>query len=105
MLPKIRVYRFNGARQEIDVRYEFDFELLWNTLTKKREIIVTFETTYTFPTVFLRLILGKVGVDRFTGPRWESDIRYEFNLKVVLKGLGCKKRLFRLFLTEFSSNN
>ena len=51
---------------------------------------VAFETTGKFLIVFVRLILGKVGVDGFTGPRRESDIRYEFDLKVVLKGLGCK---------------
>ena len=51
---------------------------------------VTFETTGEFLIVFVRLILGKVGVDGLTGPRRESDIRYEYDLKVVLKGLGCK---------------
>ena len=50
---------------------------------------MTFETTGKFVIVFLRLILGKVGVDVFTGPRRESDIRYECELKVVLKGLWC----------------
>ena len=51
---------------------------------------VTFETTGKFVIVFVRLILGKVEVDGFTGPQRESDIRYECDLKVVLKGLGCK---------------
>ena len=51
---------------------------------------MTFETTGKFLIVFVRLILGKVGVDVFTGPRRESDIRYECGLKVVLKDLGCK---------------
>ena len=51
---------------------------------------VTFETTSKFLIVFVRLILGKVGVDVFTDPRRESDVRYEFDLKVVLKGLGWK---------------
>ena len=51
---------------------------------------MTFETTGKFLIVFVRLILGKVEVDGFTGPRRESDIRYECDLKVVLKGLGCK---------------
>ena len=55
-----------------------------------RHISVTFETTGKFVIVFVRLILGEVGVSGFTGPRRESDIRYEFDLKVVLKGLGCK---------------
>ena len=53
-------------------------------------ISVTFETTRKFVIVFVRLILGKMGIDRFTGPRRESDMRYECDLKVVLKGLGCK---------------
>ena len=51
---------------------------------------VTFKTTGKFYNVFVRLILGKVGVDGFTEPCRESDIRYEFELKVLLKGLGCK---------------
>ena len=49
---------------------------------------VTFETTGNFLIVFVRLKLGKVGVDIFTGSRRESDIRYECDLKVLLKGLG-----------------
>ena len=52
--------------------------------------LLTFETTVKFLIVFVKLILGKVRVDRFTGPRWESDIRYDFDLKVVLKILGFK---------------
>ena len=51
---------------------------------------VTFETTGKFLIAFVRLILGNVEVDRFTGPRRESDFRYKFELKVLLKGLGCK---------------
>ena len=51
---------------------------------------VIFETTGKFLIVFVRLILGKVGVDRFTGPRRQSNIRYKFELKVLLKGLGSK---------------
>ena len=38
-------------------------------------ILVTFETTGKLKIVFVRLILGKLGVDLFTGPRRESDIR------------------------------
>ena len=53
---------------------------------------VTFEPGFKFLIVFLRLILGKVRVDGFTRPRWENDIRYEFELKELLKGLGCKYR-------------
>ena len=43
-----------------------------------------------FLIVFVRVILAKVGVDRFTGPRREGDIKYERDLKTLLKGLGCK---------------
>ena len=48
-----------------------------------------FETTSKFPIVFLRLVFGKVGVDRVTGPRREIDVRYESDLKVILKDLEC----------------
>ena len=51
---------------------------------------VTFETIGKFLIVFVRLILEKVRVDGFTVPQRESDIRCEFDLKVVLKGLRCK---------------
>ena len=44
-----------------------------------RHILVTFETTGKFVIVFVRLILGKVGVDVFTGPRREGDVRYKNN--------------------------
>ena len=36
---------------------------------------VRFETTDKFLIVYVRLILGKVGVDVFTGPRRGSDVR------------------------------
>ena len=32
---------------------------------------------------FVRLILGEKGFNRVTGLRWEIDIRYEFDLKVI----------------------
>ena len=51
---------------------------------------VTFETTGEFLIVFVRLTLGKIGVDGFTERGQESDIRYEFELKLLLKCLGCK---------------
>ena len=55
-----------------------------------RHILVTFKTTVEFVIVLVRLIFRKLGADGFTGPRRESEIRYECNLKIVLKGLGCK---------------
>ena len=36
---------------------------------------VTFETTGKFLIVFVRLILGKVGLERLTGSQRESDVR------------------------------
>ena len=50
---------------------------------------VIFETASNFVIDFLRLVLGKMGVDRFTRPRWKIGIRYEFDLTAVLKGSGC----------------
>ena len=38
-------------------------------------ILVTFETTGMFVVVLVRLRLGKLGVDGFTGPRLESEVR------------------------------
>ena len=43
---------------------------------------VTFKTTGKFLIVFVRLILGKVRADRFTGSRRESDIKYECDLEI-----------------------
>ena len=47
---------------------------------------VIFETTSKFLIVFARLILGEKGVDGVIEPRREIDIRYEFDLKIILKG-------------------
>ena len=55
-----------------------------------RHILEIFETTGRFLIVFVRLILGKVRVDWFTGPGRESNIRYACDLKIVLKDLGWK---------------
>ena len=49
---------------------------------------MVFETTS--KVAFVILIMKKVGVDGFTEPRREIDIRYEFGLKVILKDLGYK---------------
>ena len=47
---------------------------------------MTFEKTGKFLIVFVRLKLGKVEVNRATGPQREIDNRYESNLKIILKG-------------------
>ena len=51
---------------------------------------VIFETTRKLLIAFVRLILGKLWVPGFTSPRQEIAIRYEFSLRVLLKGLKCK---------------
>ena len=52
--------------------------------------LVNFEITSKFLIVFVRLVLGKVGVDQFTGLQREIDIKYEFSFNVILKDLKCK---------------
>ena len=54
--------------------------------------LVIIEATSKYVIVFVRLILGKVWVD--SGPKREIDLKYKFNLKVLLKELGCRHRLF-----------
>ena len=49
-----------------------------------------FETTSKFLIAFLKLILGKKGYDGFTELQREYDVRYEFDFKVDLEGLGSK---------------
>ena len=46
---------------------------------------VILETTSKFPIVFLRLASGKVGRDEVTRSQREIDIKYESDLKVILK--------------------
>ena len=41
-------------------------------------------------TLCVRLILRKVGFDRFNGTRREIDITYEFNFEFQWNLLGCK---------------
>ena len=60
---------------------------------------VIFQATNKFLNVLVRLVLGKVRADGFTKPGWEIDIRYEFDLKVLLMCLGWK--CLQPFLTEF----
>ena len=43
-----------------------------------------------FAIACVRLMLGKVRLDWFTGPRRKTDVRYRFGFKVILKNLGRK---------------
>ena len=65
----------------------------------------TFETAGKFLIVFIRLVLGKVGVDVYTGPRRKSGIRYEFKLKSLFNDFGCKQRFSDPLLMKCLSNN
>ena len=49
-----------------------------------------FEATGKIVTVCVRLMLGKLGVNEFTGPRQEIDVSYGFDFWFALKTLGCK---------------
>ena len=59
----------------------------WRTL---QPFSVIFQTASKFVVVFIRLILGKVGLEEFTGPQRKIDVICEFDFKVVLKDLLCK---------------
>ena len=63
-----------------------------------------FQTTRKYSIACVRLILGKVWDDGFTGPQRETDARYEFGFKLILKNLGCIYISFQPFLIEFPSN-
>ena len=52
---------------------------------------IDFQTISKFVIAFVRLIFGKVGFDELTRPGQEIDIRYEFDLKVILKSLGANR--------------
>ena len=62
---------FNGPQWKIDVRYEFGFKVISKDLACKRDYMSNF--WFNFPAasksfiIFVRMILPKVGVDRFTG--------------------------------------
>ena len=94
ILTKVGVDGFNVPRQENDVRSKMIFISHQRYKGGDRDyccdFLVTFETTSKLLIAFVTLILVKVGVDGFAGPRGEIDIRYEFNLKVILKDLGFK---------------
>ena len=45
--------------------------------------LVIFETRSNFLIVFVRLILGKAGVEGFTRPQWEIGMISEFGFEVL----------------------
>ena len=61
-----------GHDEKIDTRYEFGLKVILKGLGSKIEIlaVINFDpATRKFIIVLVRLILSKVGVDRFTGPQ------------------------------------
>ena len=50
---------------------------------------VTFRATSKFITACVGLILQKVRIAGFSELRRETDVRYEFDFKVIFKKLGC----------------
>ena len=52
--------------------------------------LVIFQAASKSAIVCGRFILGKVGVDRFTGPQREINIKYKFDFELLWMILGCK---------------
>ena len=98
ILRKVGIEGFTRPGQQIDVRYEFGFNILLKGLGCKQRLfqplLTEFPTKIKFIVALGKLILLKVGVDGFTKPRLESDIRYEFHFKAILKVLQCRLRFF-----------
>ena len=63
---------------------------------------VIFETTSKFPIVFARLILGKVGVDRFTWPRRKSDGRKKSLFLSLIKGIRVEIEIIVAIFSDIS---
>ena len=66
---------------------------------------VILEITSKFLIVFVRLILTKARVGRFTGPLREIVFRYEFGLQIISIDLWWKQRFLQPFLVEFPISN
>ena len=109
ILPKVGVNVFPGhdgrvtPDKKIFANHVKGLEVEIETFSVIRAFFNNFEITSKFPVVFVKLMIDKVGVDGFIGPRQETDIRYEFSLKVTLKGLMYNNRFFQPFLNEFPS--
>ena len=65
---------------------------------------VIFETTNKFSIAFVTVILGKKGVDRVTAPRRGNDVRYEFDLKLILKGFRVQIEILEILLFKQQLN-
>ena len=80
-MPNAELDGFTGPRQKIDIRYEFGLKVIWFQMLKGADrdlcshFLVNFQAAINFAVVSVRLILLKFGVDGFTEPRRESDVR------------------------------
>ena len=54
-----------------------------------QSFLINFQVASKFVIVSVKLILPKIGVDRFIGPQHKPDIRYEFGFRLILKSLKC----------------
>ena len=88
ILSKVRADRFTGPCQEVTSDKKMTCNSYQRCKGKNRDyssyFSVIFETTIKFLIVFVRLILEKVWVDEFIGPRQKRDVRYEFHFKPLL---------------------
>ena len=107
ILPKVGVEASHNGKVTLDKKMIFISHQRCKSRNRDHQnhFSVTLETAGNFLFLFVRLILGKKGVDRVTGPQWEIYIRYESHLQVILKDLGCKQRFFPPFLVELLSIN
>ena len=95
ILPKVRVDGFIGAQQEKwrQTKKRFSNNIKGTRMRKRgycSHFPIIFETTHKFLIVFATLTFWKNVVDRVTRPDREIGIRCKFDLKIILKGLGCK---------------
>ena len=85
ILPKAGVDIFTGPRQESNNRQvKMICKLYERYKDENRDHCGRFSVIFETASKFL------IFFDGVTGPRQEIDIRYECDLKIILKYLGCK---------------
>ena len=88
ILGKVGIGGFTGPRRESDIRQENISIYHQGYKAGNRDYCsnfsMAFETTSKFLIIFVRLILGKMGIDGFIEPRRESDIKHSYShLKIT----------------------
>ena len=69
-------------------------------LTLFQLFLKDFQRANKFQIVCVRLILEKVGVNRYTRSQREIEIGYEFDFSLIITALKSRWRLLQLFLSE-----